>query len=115
MIIDSREYNGKCFCGKSHTMTTEFCIIESGCLKRFGEIVSEYGLSGDSVPIYDENTYAATNGVHPTASREIILSPENLHADNHGVALAKQQLPEKCDFLIAVGSGTIHDITRFLA
>ena len=115
MIIDSKKYNGLCECGKHHEMTTEYSVIESGCLKDFDKIVKEYGLGGYSVAIYDENTYLATKGIHPSASYEIILTAENLHADNHGIELAEKQLPAKCDYLIAVGAGTIHDITRYLA
>ena len=115
MIIDSKRYNGACLCGKKHKMTTEACIIEAGCLFNANEYIAKYGLCGYSVAIYDENTYRATQGRHPKADKEIILSPDGLHADNHGVSLALEKLPEKCDYLIAVGSGTVHDITRYCA
>jgi len=115
MIVESKKYNGICQCGKSHEMTTEACFIESGSLSRIDEYISKYGLCGSCACLYDENTYHATEGRHPTADKEIILSPDGLHADNHGVALAMEQLPDKCDYLIAVGSGTIHDITRYCA
>ncbi|MBQ8409017.1 MAG: sn-glycerol-1-phosphate dehydrogenase [Clostridia bacterium] len=115
MIIDSKKYNGLCSCGKEHKMITEVCIVEAGCLERIGDHLDEYGLRGYSVAIYDENTYRATVGLHPKADKEIILDPKGLHADNHGVALAMEQLPEGCDYLIAVGSGTVHDITRYCA
>ena len=115
MIIDSKKYNGFCSCGKNHMMTTEACIVEPGCLLKADEYIKSYGLGGNSVAIYDENTYKVTMGRRPKADKEIILSPCGLHADNHGVALALQQLPENCDYLIAVGSGTIHDITRYCA
>ena len=115
MRIDSKKYNGICQCGKSHEMTTEACFIEAGSLSKIDEYLASYGLSGYSVAIYDENTYLATKGRHPAAEKEIILSPDGLHSDNHGVALAMEQLPLKCDYLIAVGSGTIHDITRYIA
>ena len=115
MIIDSKKYNSLCSCGKNHTMTTELCIIEAGCLSKINDYIKENGLSGYGVAIYDENTYRATMGLHPNADKEIILCPNGLHADNHGVALAMEQLPNKCDYLIAIGSGTIHDITRYLA
>lgn len=115
MIIDSKKYNGMCSCGKEHRMVTEFCIVEAGCMEKLDYYISEYGMKGYSVAIYDENTYKATNGVHPKVDKEIILPPKNLHADNHGVALAMEQLPEKCDYLIAIGSGTVHDITRYCA
>ena len=116
MIINSKKYNGECpSCKKIHQMTTEACFIESGCLSKISEYIAEYGLSGYSVAIYDENTYKATQGLHPSVDKEIVLSPNNLHADNHGVDLAMKALPEKCDYLIAVGSGTVHDITRYCA
>lgn len=115
MIIDSKKYNGSCSCGHDHKMTTEFCVIEAGCLKNADEYISKYDLKGMSVAIYDENTYKATEGRHPKADVEIVLPPEGLHADNHGVALAMEKMPENCDYMIAVGSGTIHDITRHCA
>ena len=115
MIIDSKQYNGKCTCGREHKMTTDFCIIESGCLVNVDEYIKKFGLKGFSVAIYDENTYKATNRLHPNVDKEIILPPENLHADNHGVAMALEQIPENCDYMLAVGSGTIHDITRYCA
>ncbi len=115
MIIDSKKYNKACVCGKTHSMTTEACFIEAGCLKKVNRYIKDYGICGYAVAIYDQNTYSATKGLHPYADKEIVLNPENLHADNHGVALAMEQLPNKCDYLIAVGSGTIHDITRYCA
>ena len=67
MIIDSKKYNGTCSCGKIHVMTTEACIIESGCLLKANDYIKTYGLDGYSVAIYDENTYKATAGLHPKA------------------------------------------------
>ena len=78
-------------------MTTEFCVIEPGCLADADAYIKKCGLHGFSVAIYDAHTYKATEGVHPKADKEIILPPEGLHADNHGVKLAKELLPENCD------------------
>lgn len=115
MIIEGKKYNGLCSCGKEHKMTTEACFIERGVLLKINTYLEQYDLRGYSVAIYDENTYRATSGMHPNVTKEIILDPQNLHADNHGVALAMEQIPEACDYLIAVGSGTVHDITRYCA
>ncbi len=115
MLIDSKKYNGKCLCGHEHKMTTDFCVIEKDCMTKIDKYIKSYGLCGFSVAIYDENTYKATIGKHPKVDKEVILSPKNLHADNHGVALALAEIPKNCDYLIAVGSGTIHDITRYCA
>ena len=55
MIIDAKQYSGKCACGKEHAMSTEFCIIEDGCLSMFDELTSRYGITG-IVPQYTMKT-----------------------------------------------------------
>ena len=115
MIIDSKKYNGKCSCGKEHFMTTELCVIEKGCISGIGDYISMCGLSGISVAVYDENTYNAKGLVRPKCDYEVVLPAENLHANEVGVSLLTERLPEKCDYMIAIGSGTIHDITRYCA
>lgn len=115
MIIDSLKYNGSCSCGKEHKMETAFSVIESGCLKNIRRYMRKYNLQGYTVAVYDENTYKATADRHPDTDLEIILNPENLHANEHGVELLLKQLPQNTQVLIAVGSGTIHDIVRYCA
>ena len=115
MIIDSKKYNGRCVCGKEHIMQTELSVIESGCLKNADFYFEKLGISGYTVAVYDENTYKATEDRHIKADCEIILCPDNLHANEHGVDLLKNQLPENARVLVAVGSGTVHDIVRYCA
>lgn len=115
MIIDSKKYNGMCSCNREHTMETEFCIIEKGCLKNIDKYIKEYGLKGVSVAVYDENTFEATNDRHPTVDYEVVLPQKDLHANEHGVDLLLERLPQNVDFLIAIGAGTVHDITRYCA
>ena len=116
MIIDSKNYSGMCSCGHEHKMQTEFCIIEKGCIKNINTYIKKYGLTGSCAAIYDDNTYnAAGLAVRPAAGKEIILPSDNLHANEHGVELAMCKIPENCEYLIAVGSGTVHDITRYCA
>lgn len=45
----------------------------------------------------------------------VCLDCENLHADNHGVEILEEILPEETDLILAVGSGTIHDLSRYVA
>ena len=96
-------------------METKFCIVESGCLLSIEKYLAEYGIGGYTVAVYDENTYRATEGRHPKADKEVILDPTDLHANEHGVALLSERLPKEAELLLAVGSGTIHDITRYCA
>ncbi len=115
MIIDSKKYNGACECGRDHQMFTKFCIVERGCLADIDKYIAENGLCGYSVSVYDENTYNAEGLIRPKVNEEIILPAKDLHADDHGVALLLERLPQNVDYLIAVGSGTIHDIVRYCA
>lgn len=115
MITDSKRLSGACACGREHTMTTEFCVIESGAMRGFADYAKEHGLHGRSAAIYDENTYRAAEDRRPKADCEIILPPDGLHADEHGVAMALERIPKDTDYLVAVGSGTVHDITRYSA
>lgn len=115
MIIDSTKLNGPCSCGRSHEMVTKEAVIEAGCMKKLDEYAAKYGLKGRRAAIYDENTYHARNIIHPAADQEIILNPDNLHANEIAVGMVQEQLEEGIDYLIAIGSGTIHDTTRYCA
>lgn len=115
MIIDSKRYGGLCSCGREHGMETRIAIVEAGCLERLDHWLGEYGIAGFRTVIYDENTYRAEGVVRPAADCEIVLDPNGLHADEHGVAMVMDRLPEQTGVLIAIGSGTVHDITRYCA
>ena len=115
MIIDSAKLNGPCSCGRSHEMITTDAIIEPGCLKKLDFYTDKYGITGKRAVIYDENTYHAKNMLHPAADQEIILDPTNLHANEIAVGKVMEQLDGDIDYLVAIGSGTIHDTTRYCA
>jgi len=115
MIIDGKEYNGLCSCKREHVMMTEFSLVESGALYQLETYLKKFGLIGKTVAVYDENTYKATEGRHPQTDYEVVLNPDDLHANEHGVALLEEELPKDANVLIAIGSGTIHDITRYCA
>lgn len=115
MIIDSKQYNGLCACGRNHAMETAFCIVESGCLKKVRAYMDQYEIKGYTVAVYDENTYQATADRHPIVDGEVILPAADLHANEHGVAELVKRLPAQAEVLLAIGSGTVHDITRYCA
>lgn len=115
MIIDSSAYNGTCSCGREHRMETKMAIIEKGCFQDLKKYLKKYDLVGHCTAVYDENTYGATEHMHPEVDLEIVLNPENLHANEKGVEALMNRLSPETEVLIAVGSGTIHDITRYCA
>lgn len=115
MIIDSKHYDGMCACGREHRMSTKLAVVESGCLREVGRYIESYGIEGGVVAVYDENTYRATADRHPRVEFEVILPADNLHANERGVAMLEERLPESFGLLLAIGAGTIHDITRYTA
>lgn len=115
MLIDSAGYGGKCTCGRCHEMQTKLAVAEAGCMEKFDAYLEKYQLTGFRTVIYDQNTYHAAGLTRPRADQEIILDPENLHANEKSVAKVMAQLSDKTRVLIAVGSGTVHDVTRYCA
>lgn len=115
MTFDSKEFRGLCSCGKEHNLETDFCVVESGALLKIDQYLSAYSLSGYIVAVYDENTYKATSDRHPMVDKELILPAKDLHANEHGVDLLLKILPNETNLIIAIGSGTVHDICRYCA
>ena len=75
MIIDSKQYAGRCACGKTHTLQTAYTVVERGCMKKLNALMAQNGVGGFTVAVYDANTYAATADRHPQADAEIVLQP----------------------------------------
>lgn len=122
MKIDVKEFLKPCGCGRKHEIVVDDIIIDSGAVKELPEILKRpaYADKKSLVMICDENTYeAAGRQVEELVPelKKVVLDPENLHANEHGVEAAKKGLDEigDVDLMIAVGSGTIHDITRYHA
>ena len=122
MKINIKEFTGNCSCGRDHQLVVDDVILEEGALKKLPEILNKepYDRYKHLVMVCDGNTYEAAgkevekllNGISV-----IKLDPENLHANEIGVAKVKEQLDpiKEVDCMIAVGSGTVHDLTRYNA
>ena len=115
MDIDLEKYSGTCSCGKVHPLTTRTVKISSGALKDIEKYIEESGLKGKRCVIYDENTYKVTEGRHPGADQEIVLDPKDLHANEISTAYVLSILEKDIDYIIAIGTGTVHDISRYCA
>ena len=115
MLVETGKFAGRCVCGREHRMTTKIAVIEPGCLERLDEMMERYGVSGKRCALYDENTYAAVGAKRPGAQQEIILDPAGLHADENSTAKVLAGMEEDVEVIVAVGSGTIHDIARYCA
>lgn len=117
MKVNINKFTGFCGCGKEHKVFVKDIIIEKGAIEKLPEILKKENYKNVTI-ICDENTYLA-------AAEEIIdiipnsncikLESRNLHANEIAVQKVYDNLQNEIDVLIAVGSGTIHDITRYVA
>lgn len=120
MKIDVKEFTKECGCGRTHDIRVKDIIIEQGAIQRLPELLSrgDYFQYQHMAIICDDNTYLAAGAAVlkglPQSSC-ITLSPDGLHANEQAVAAVMRQLPAEIDLILAVGSGTIHDITRYIA
>lgn len=115
MFVDCAQFGGKCSCGREHTMETRAAVIQPGCLADFDKYMAEFSVVGKRCALYGENSYAATADRHPRAEQEIILRSEGLHANEVSTAQVLSEMESDVEVIIAVGSGTIHDIARYCA
>ena len=127
MIIQTEIFNGPCSCGRNHKIEVKDIILGDHAAESLLDALLNGALSAYQHPliICDKNTKAAAmeklKGVWQLC-REIVLPPQDLHADNHGVDLVHQAMKDvgagngwEPDLLLAVGAGTIHDLTRYVA
>ncbi len=106
-----------CACGKDHLVPLKKIILEKGAVNKLDGLIKFIGDFNSVAMICDENTYKVLGArveelclVKNTAC----LDPNHLHATEKAVEEARKGIKE-CDLLLAVGSGTVHDITRYIA
>lgn len=114
MIIDKQFFEEKCPSSKGK-LQTEKLIIENGCLRSFEKYISEFELKGKIAAIYDKNTYNAKGIRHIPVDQEIVLDYDNIQANEIFVERILNKIEKEVEVLVAVGAGTIHDLTRFCA
>ena len=123
MDVDLGQLREPCACGMEHNIDVEKIVIESGAVSQLEEILEEFQ---NPVFICDSNTRTAAEPFLEEEFKDypvIELNPEGLQEDNRGVNKVMKQL-DYCDrglssvsvdVLVAIGGGTIHDLTRYAA
>lgn len=123
MDVDLGHLRQPCACGETHEIDVEQICIEPGAVKKLEDILENYQ---NPVFICDSNTRAAAEPFLEEEFKDypiIELNPDGLQPDNEGIGKVMKQL-DYCDrglssvsvdVLVAIGSGTIHDLTRYAA
>jgi len=115
MKVDLERFFHKCACGKEHSISVKEIYIEPGAVKRIPEVIKGYK---NPVIVTDSKILASTkealSSLYETIETSVIPGTE-IHADDYFTELAQNVIRKDADILIAVGAGTIHDLTRYTA
>lgn len=110
-----------CSCGQTHTCDIEEIIIEDHAVKRLPEILGKHNYKNLCV-VCDENTekaagYAVYEQLETAgySYKKIIYHEEELVPDENALIYLLTQVPNDCDLILAVGSGTINDLCRYIS
>ncbi len=124
MAFDFTPYlgtNDSCACGRSHTCTVKRIDIGHGALGRLGELVRELGYSCVHI-VADLNTWEAAG-----KAAEQVLADAGIETSSYVVPEVEPVPDEQvigqlfahfnqdADLVLAVGSGTLNDLCKFLS
>ena len=120
MRVDADDFARPCSCGREHHIDVKEIIIESGAIGKLEEEMSDGDLKEYISPllICDTNSYKATEELMEDIydrCQVLILDAEDLEADERAVEIVENYMEEDIDLVLAVGAGTIHDLSRFVA
>ncbi|APC40569.1 sn-glycerol-1-phosphate dehydrogenase [Clostridium estertheticum] len=112
--------NYMCSCGKNHSVGIETIKVGSGVISQLPIVIKRY--EGKKVFIIeDSHTYdVAGEKVEELLKNKFkiskyIFKEEHLHPDELSFGKLILEIPKDTSIIIAVGSGTINDISRFLS
>lgn len=114
----------QCECGKVHTVPVRKMVLEEDAHLRLAEVFEELSLPREACIVADDNTYDVLggkvlrflSGAKYGVRNVVIPSPleGNVRADQATADKLLSSLPS-VPLLIAVGSGTINDLTKLAA
>jgi len=119
------EAHRHCPCGRFHQTPTRQVIITPQAVQKLPDVLTDLELEGAGLLVADANTYRAAgdqaeNIVHQAGHHlgRLLMEPQagqsEVEATEEPVQLVQQEAAE-CDYLVAVGSGTINDIVKMAA
>ncbi len=116
----ARAAQGACPCGATHAMRTREIYIGEDWTARLTALARELGAGGVTL-VADERTFeAAGRDAERALGQEfpvktVLLRGRELHADAESIGKVLLGVSERTKLLVAVGSGTVNDTTRFVA
>lgn len=120
MEVKVEKFKKTCECGRPHNIDVRHISIQEGAIEQVNSFLKKEGIQEFPTLICDSNTYHAAGAklydmLTSKLKNIIILEAKDLDADENGIQGVVSKLDLKSSVLLAVGAGTIHDITRYIA
>lgn len=107
--------NFTCNCGKIHSVDISDITIESNALEKLSKLLQPYNGKGIML-VADQNTYnIAGKKLAYLVNNKYIFTEEFLVPDEKAVGRLLIEVTDDTSILVALGSGTINDITRLIS
>lgn len=107
----------ECSCGKNHQCDIKYVYIEKNACQKLKAIMAEYQ---NITIVADENTFAAAgervlDAIGEKIKSRVIFSGDRILVPNEEAVKAVEAELSGCDAIIAIGSGVIQDLCKFVA
>lgn len=122
--LDLNDYLGKemkCSCGRVHSSNVKLIDIDRGATKRLPEHIKKLGYKKIYL-VADINTWKAAGQFvaeellrAEIAFEKLVLDCEELVPDEQAIGQMQVAFPADADLLLAVGSGTINDLAKYVS
>jgi len=121
-IDEMVNFNFDCECGKTHKVLIENIVVKENGLRYLNEGLKEF--KGKNIfLVADKNTYQVCGDkIEITLKTEgynlnsyVFLTKNDLVPDEKSIGRLLIEIPKNTSLILAVGSGTINDICRFIS
>lgn len=107
-------------CGRTHKIKTRRLAQGAHIAAETGYHLTDLGFRGRCLAVMDQNTLRAAGhplmeGLSRFSPRSLVFDRTDLHADEHALGSLLVAMADRPDFLVACGSGTLTDITRYVS
>lgn len=104
-----------CSCGRKHSLLTDECVVGRDAETVMSAYIEKKGFSRPMI-VCDENTAVFTAKITELVNAVIVTVDGHAHATEVYCAQVMEKMEKNSpDLLIACGSGSVHDITRYCA
>ena len=103
-----------CPCGRKHSLLTDECVVSDDAAVQMKEYIAQRGFQNPAI-ICDENTRIFADALTDITAAVLTVDGHAHATEVYSAQAIDFVKASGADVLIAVGSGSVHDITRYAA